>query len=95
MLWEAPDFVALPLSGYGCILIQGLLGSFFAYLLYLHLIKRIGAVNTAQVAYLIPFAALFLGLVGLGETVSWHALLALGLVILGLWFKDQGQKRAS
>ena len=88
MLWEAPDFTQLPLQSYGLIFSHGLLGSFFAYLLYLHLIKRVGAVNTSQVTYLIPFVALFLGVVGLDEPVSLHMFLALGLVILGLWLKD-------
>ncbi len=94
MLWEAPDFTNLPMHSYGFILTHGLLGSFFAYLLYLKLIKRVGSVNTAQVAYLIPFTALFLGAIGLNEPVSLHALFALGLVLFGLWLKDRSQKNA-
>lgn len=91
MFWEAPDFNSLSMRGYGFIFAHGLFSSFLAYLLYLSLIKRVGSVNTAQVAYLIPFAALFLGVIWLDESISMQAVFALGLVLLGLWIKDRGQ----
>lgn len=94
MLLEQPDYAALSAQGWVAVLTIGFFGNFVAYILYFNMIRRVGSVNTSQVAYLIPFAALFLGLFALGEEVSIHALGALALVLAGLWIKDRAQKSA-
>ncbi len=62
----------------------GLLGSCMAYLLYFYLINAWGATRTSLVAYVFPVVGLVLGLVFLGERLTWHLALGSLLILAGI-----------
>jgi len=54
------------------------------YVIYFHLLSRVGATNTSQVALLVPVTALLLGATILGEGIDAASLF--GMAIIGLAF---------
>lgn len=55
-----------------------------AFMVWLTLNLRAGANNTSQVTFLIPFMAILLGWVVLGEQIGWNAFIGLVFILLGL-----------
>lgn len=66
------------------ILCVGILSTGMPYLVYFHLLKKVGATRTAMVNYLIPLVGVFWGTLLLGERLPWRALPALLLILAGL-----------
>ncbi len=62
----------------------GLLGSFFAYILYFFLLTHIGATVSTMVTYMFPVVGVTLGVLVLGESLDARLLLGTGLVVLGV-----------
>jgi drug/metabolite transporter (DMT)-like permease len=62
----------------------GLLGSFFAYILYFFLIANLGATVSTMVTYVFPVVGVTLGVLVLGEILDARLLLGTGLVVLGI-----------
>ncbi len=73
--------------------VLGLLGTGLAYVLYFRLIGEVGATTASSVNYVVPVAAVGIGVAALGEPVTWN-LLAGGLVVLaGMAYADDRVKR--
>jgi drug/metabolite transporter (DMT)-like permease len=68
----------------GSILVLGLVGTAFAYLLFFALIRNAGAAYATLVTYLVPPIALAYGAVFLSERFGPSAFAALGLVLAGV-----------
>lgn len=68
----------------GSILALGAMGTGVAYVLYYGLIRDIGATGASMVTYLVPIAAVLLGVVFLGEDLGLNVLLGAPIVILGV-----------
>jgi drug/metabolite transporter (DMT)-like permease len=66
------------------VIILGLVGTAFAYLLYYELVSEAGASRAILITYLVPPAALFYGVVFLGEELTMQAVVALGLILGGV-----------
>jgi drug/metabolite transporter (DMT)-like permease len=66
------------------LLILGLLGSFFAYILYFFLISHLGATVSTMVTYVFPVVGVTLGVLVLGEVLDLRLILGAGLVVLGI-----------
>lgn len=66
------------------LLTLGVLGTGLAYLIYYRLLSLAGPTATSLVTYIVPIFGAFWGRVVLGESLSWHAFAALGLIIVGL-----------
>lgn len=62
----------------------GALGTGLAYLLSYSLVRDMGATGASLVTYLIPVAAVTLGVVVLGEKLSWNLPIGGAVVILGV-----------
>jgi drug/metabolite transporter (DMT)-like permease len=62
----------------------GLLGSFFAYVLYFYLLTYIGATVSTMVTYMFPVVGVTLGVLVLNEVLDARLLLGTGLVVLGI-----------
>ncbi|UCF30509.1 MAG: EamA family transporter [bacterium] len=60
------------------------LGTGLAYILYYHLLARVGATNLSLVTYIIPVSGVFWGVLILGEQVGLNALAALVLIMAGV-----------
>ena len=70
----------------------GLVPTGLAYLLRFHLIRKIGYSTFAIGLNLIPVSGIVLGVLLLGETLSLHIILALMLVVCGLFVTRLGSK---
>lgn len=65
----------------GSVLALGALGTGVAYVFMFRVIRQAGATTASTVTYLIPLFATLIGVVGLGERISWYEPVG-GLVIL-------------
>lgn len=67
------------------VLLLGVLPTGLAALIYFNIINRTGPSFLSNINYLIPVVAYFLGALILNEVVLWHDLLALLLIIFGIF----------
>ena len=98
---DQPWTLAVPsLPTIGAILMLGLLCTALAYVIFFRILARGGATNISLVALLIPVSAVLLGVIFLGERLSWAHFCGMGLIGLGLivldgrvfkFFKPQGK----
>jgi drug/metabolite transporter (DMT)-like permease len=65
-----------------------LLCTTLGYIVFFAIIGRAGATNISLVTLLIPFSAILLGAVVLGERLEPHHLAGMALILLGLAFAD-------
>ena len=79
--WEAPHFSARVV---GALLALGLLGTGAAYILYFRLIADLGASTAASVNYVVPVVAVALGVLVLGEPVTWQLVTGGALVLASM-----------
>lgn len=79
----SPVLPTQPLTIIG-LLWLGLLGSFFAYILYFFLIAHLGATVSTMVTYMFPVVGVTLGVVVLGEVLDARLVIGAALVVLGI-----------
>jgi drug/metabolite transporter (DMT)-like permease len=72
----------------------GALGSGVAYILFFKLIREAGATSATSVTYLIPIFSTILGVVVLGETLTWNEPVGAVIVLVGVWFASLSGARA-
>ncbi len=70
--------------GYGALIYLSLIGTLLAFLLDLYIVQKFGATAGSQVIYVIPCAAILLGMVVLGEKVTPAMLFGLILIFIGI-----------
>ncbi|MGW5049994.1 DMT family transporter [Actinokineospora sp. NPDC004072] len=77
--WQTPDLRwGVVLS----VVLLGAVGTGLAYLIYFRLIGDLGAANASAVNYLVPVTAVLIGVLTLGEGVTWNMVVGT-LVVLG------------
>jgi drug/metabolite transporter (DMT)-like permease len=69
------------------------LGIYCTAALYWALLRRFQATNVATVSYLIPLWAAGLGILVLGEPLTWHAALGCAVVLLGVWLANRAPSK--
>ena len=79
------DYTNIPLISGISILLLGALPTGIAALLYFIIINTAGATFLSNINYLIPVVAFFLGAILLGEAILWQNILALLLIISGIF----------
>ena len=72
----------------GALLMLGIFSTALAYMLFFNLLVRVGPTNASTVALILPLAAVFLGVVFLGERFTLTTFSASVLVFAGLVFID-------
>lgn len=77
----------------GCVVILGVLGTAFAYLLFFTIIAKAGAAYASFVTYLVPPIALAYGAIFLGEHIGAAALGGLALILGGVALGTGLQRR--
>lgn len=84
-LWlEAPwQLQPTPVS-LACVTMLGCVNAAFAIVLYFHLVAKVGSTFVSLNNYVNPPLAVLWGALALGEAVSTQALLALGLIFVGI-----------
>ncbi len=93
LVYEQPWQMQATPSSVIAVVVLGLLPTAFAALLYFRLVRRIGAGNFAQVNYLVPGCGVLWGMLLLGEQPQAQSLLALGLILAGVWLVTRGRQR--
>ncbi len=90
VMWLATFFVERPLHipqlpiTWIALLWLGILGSGFAFILNYYLIHEIGPTRTTMVTYIFPLGGVILGVVFLGEKLSWQLLAGAFLIVASL-----------
>jgi drug/metabolite transporter (DMT)-like permease len=90
VMWVATLFIERPLKipqlpiTWVALLWLGILGSGFAFILNYYLIHEIGPTRTTMVTYLFPLGGVILGVLFLGEKLSWQLLAGAALIIASL-----------
>lgn len=82
-LGHAPT--SLPAPALLAMLGLGVLGTGFAYILLYRVISLAGATTASTVTYLIPLVSTTLGIVVLGEALTWNEPVGAALVLGGAW----------
>lgn len=73
----------LTTSAFWGMLALGVLGTGLAYVLYYQLLATVGSAIASAVTYLSPIIGVGLGVLLLGETISWHEPVGAIIVLLG------------
>ncbi|MGH3648145.1 MAG: DMT family transporter [Micromonosporaceae bacterium] len=77
-----PGSVSWPVIG--SVVALGALGTGLAFILNMRVIQIAGATTSASVTYLIPIVATVVGVVALGERISWYQPVGAAVVLLGV-----------
>lgn len=73
----------LTTSAFWGMMALGVLGTGLAYVLYYQLLATVGSAIASAVTYLSPIIGVGLGVILLGETISWHEPVGAVIVLLG------------
>jgi drug/metabolite transporter (DMT)-like permease len=104
VMWLATFLIESPLKipqlgiTWIALLFLGVLGSGLAFVLSYYLIHEIGPTRTSMVTYLFPLGGVLLGVLFLGEALSWQLVVGAVLIVLSLIMANmqpQRQERAS
>jgi drug/metabolite transporter (DMT)-like permease len=79
-----PAPTELSLAVIGSVLALGALGTGLAFVLNFRVIRYAGATTSASVTYLVPIVATLIGVLGLGEKLSWHQPVGALVVLAGI-----------
>ncbi|MEE9375551.1 MAG: DMT family transporter [Rhizobiaceae bacterium] len=66
------------------VIILALVCSAYAYILFFRILSRAGAVNVSLVTLLVPVSAVILGILVIGETLTFRQLLGMAIIMAGL-----------
>lgn len=67
-----------------CLLALGVFGTGVAFIIYYYLVQHAGATYLSTSSLLLPFVAIFLGVIFLQETLHWTAYIGCTLILVGL-----------
>lgn len=82
---EQPFTLPLPSwTALGSLIALSVFGTALAFVIYYLLIERVSATYVSMVTYLVPIFGVILGVVVLGESLSWNAYLGCALILLGV-----------
>ena len=73
----------------------GAISTGFAFLGYVRLIEKIGAVRTSIVAYLLPIFGIIWGRIFLDEVITFNILIGCGIVLVGIFLATSNNKPTS
>lgn len=73
----------LTVNAVGAMLALGILGTGIAYVMFYRLLAEVGSAITSAVTYLSPIVGVILGLLLLGETISWNEPVGAAIVLFG------------
>jgi drug/metabolite transporter (DMT)-like permease len=83
------------LDGLGSLLALGVFGSGIAYLLNYAVVRAAGAAIASTVTYLIPIVSTLLGVVVLGEALSWNQPIGAAVLLIGIALSQGALQRAT
>jgi drug/metabolite transporter (DMT)-like permease len=72
-----------------CLAVLGVLGSGLAYVLTYAIVRAAGAAAFSIVTYVIPIVSTALGVIVLGERLSWNEPVGAAVVLAGVWWSSR------
>ncbi len=72
-----------------CLAVLGILGSGLAYVLTYAIVRAAGAATFSIVTYVIPIVSTTLGVIVLGERLSWNEPVGAAVVLAGMWWSSR------
>ncbi|MEU5362405.1 DMT family transporter [Streptomyces sp. NPDC005925] len=87
--WDTPDFTGRVTAA---IITLGVLSTGLAYILYFRLIGDVGAVTASAVNYVVPVAAVIVGVIVLDEPVTWNLIVGGLVVLIGMGYAENRVK---
>jgi drug/metabolite transporter (DMT)-like permease len=89
LLAEAPWSLSPPsATALGALVLQALVSTALAYVVFFRLLGRVGATNASTVTLLVPVTAVLLGVAFLGERLIWPQVAGMALIAAGLLLAD-------
>lgn len=88
-LAEFMQIESVPVSAWGAVAWLAIAPTAIASVMLMHVARTAGPGFLAIVNYLTPIAALITGVI-IGETIGWTALLALAVILSGVWLARRG-----
>mgnify|MGYP000482628084 FL=1 len=73
----------------------GAISTGFAFIGYVRLIEKIGAVRTSIVAYFLPIFGILWGRIFLDELITFNILIGCGIVLIGIFLATSNKKPTS
>lgn len=86
---------AVPVDVVLAMLALGVLGTGLAYVLLYRVVETAGSTTASTVTYLIPLVSTTLGIVVLGEALTWNEPVGAALVLVGAWLTRPREPRAA
>jgi len=95
-LWSGADLMAITptAASLGAIIYLGLFCTAGANFIYFFLVPRLGATRTAQVNFAVPVGGALLGVLLLGEALTWERMFALFVIIGSVYVGTTGGQPA-
>lgn len=87
--WEAPLSITPTAASMTAMLILGVFSTALASLIYFRVIHSLGATIFSQLNYVVPILGSIWGVILLGEWLPLRVLVALALVLIGIYFVQQ------
>jgi len=85
LLLDKPWSLPVPsLQAVASIIALAVFGTAIAFIVYYHILAKVGATHLSMVTYLVPVFGIALGVLVLDEILSWHAYLGCLLILLGV-----------
>ncbi len=82
---ERPYLLPTPsLASILSLLVLAVLGTAVAFVVYYHVLALMDASHVSMTTYLIPIFGVILGVLVLGEQLTWHSYVGCGLILLGV-----------
>ena len=85
----APGALSLSSAALWGILLLGVLGTSFTYVLFWKVVKIAGATTAASVTYVVPIVATILGILVLHEELLWYEPVGALVVLAGVWLAQR------
>ena len=85
MVVDRPWMLDVPLAVFGYLLFLGIGVTTFATMTFYYLTQTLGASATSMTMYMIPISGVLLGVLVLGESVTWAMPVALLFIFSGVW----------
>ena len=82
------ELATASVASWSAMISLGLVSTALAYLIYFHLLSKVGATNLSLVTFLVPVSAIFLGIFILNERLKLEEVIGMTLIAFGLIYID-------
>ena len=92
LIFESPWNSSPSIQSTISLIYLGVVATGLAWLLRFRILSNNGLVFQTQVAYIIPIVGVFFGYLIMDEQITWRVIVALGLIILGIYIVKKNNK---